>query len=673
MEELVAEVHSRFAPKFRQRITPQDVEAVVRELDLSDQRASRRASRLRLRRLLFTGTKSLHGCREPIQYDQTWEPGVNVLLISDNEVGKSTVMQTIRTALTGDDSHYDVDVSTWITDVWLVFFLDEGQYTILLSRRDGVVRAVLVLGEDLRPIEDVAETSSTLINSEGAASVKSDLQQFFFNRLGLMELSWNHTNPAAHGVGSERSTSWRTYFQALLIPAGGEGYLLLPDVQHNYGNQEGLIFTAFLGLRLADPINRLGVEASRTRAQEQTSRTEVQGAQDELVRWQSELHGVQRRIADLKAAIRARSEEVLQGDPTSRALATHDALSARGIEKQQIEMQKDALDTRVRQARARARQLREAVALRLHFTGLEVNLCPNCDAVVEPAAVTHERGTHHCRLCGKPARGATDEDVVIMEAEAQAAQKQASEIEHARAALTAHLNTLTSEIEALAAEARASRQAAISDLSDATPSLEEQTELDSLHEEVGRLRAHVAIAQARVDTCTTDDESAEVRHRVVEKLREVLEKEANRRNEQLLLNLSSYTQETALRIGAESITDVACSPLGRVTLKKHGERVSFARIQNVGERLRVKLAFFLAMMRLGSEPGLGRHPGFPMVDSPGAAEMVPEDFENLASVFRQIDSAAADVQIICFTARPEFAAATIPEKVYGPQNGRFAF
>jgi hypothetical protein len=129
----------------------------------------------------------------------------------------------------------------------------------------------------------------------------------------------------------------------------------------------------------------------------------------------------------------------------------------------------------------------------------------------------------------------------------------------------------------------------------------------------------------------------------------------------------------AQAIGAESVSDVTCSPLGREDLQKHGKRVSFNGIQNEGERLRLKLAFFVAMMRLGREPGLGRHPGFLLVDQPGSGEMVREDFESLAVIFRRLDEELAeDVQIICCTAREEFGGATAAAKVYGAQNPPYA-
>jgi hypothetical protein len=108
--------------------------------------------------------------------------------------------------------------------------------------------------------------------------------------------------------------------------------------------------------------------------------------------------------------------------------------------------------------------------------------------------------------------------------------------------------------------------------------------------------------------------------------------------------------------------------MGEVRFTKNGETVAFAGIRNPGERYRVKLALFLAMIRLSCEAGIGRHPGFLLVDHPGAAEMVSADMQASAAALRKIEDEFADqIQIICFTAKPEFREATVPQKVYGYQ------
>lgn len=107
--------------------------------------------------------------------------------------------------------------------------------------------------------------------------------------------------------------------------------------------------------------------------------------------------------------------------------------------------------------------------------------------------------------------------------------------------------------------------------------------------------------------------------------------------------------------------------MGVVRLTKSDKPISFGKIMNPGERFRAKLALFLAMMQLGCEVGYGRHPGFLLIDQLGAAEMVPVDLRASAAALKGIDENFGEkVQIICCTARPEFAEATKEEKVYGP-------
>src|SRR5579875_3539347 len=112
VESLSAAIYGSFTRKNRERISPADISAVLEALDLSDYLLEFRAPQLQIRHLRFTGTKHLHGQEEfiPIAYDQTFAPGVNVVLIEANEVGKSSIWKTIKFALTADSSDYDADV-----------------------------------------------------------------------------------------------------------------------------------------------------------------------------------------------------------------------------------------------------------------------------------------------------------------------------------------------------------------------------------------------------------------------------------------------------------------------------------------------------------------------------------------------------------------------------------
>jgi hypothetical protein len=53
----------------------------------------------------------------PVAYDQAFAPGVIVLLVEDNLVGKSSVFKTIKFALTGDDTTTMATSRSWIRGV----------------------------------------------------------------------------------------------------------------------------------------------------------------------------------------------------------------------------------------------------------------------------------------------------------------------------------------------------------------------------------------------------------------------------------------------------------------------------------------------------------------------------------------------------------------------------
>jgi len=273
------------------------------------------------------------------------------------------------------------------------------------------------------------------------------------------------------------------------------------NLRTSLGNQAGLILSAYLGLSLTDPLNKLGVEASKARKEVQyvqsLSEREIELAEQQIAALTSELQTTRDRLKEITATQQARRRAVENAESNRRLLEMQATFQEKNAELVAHQAEQENLGARIQQDRKRERQVREAVRLQLHFTGISVTLCPNCDTVVDEEAVTHEQETHACRLCGKPAHHAPQEEIAAVE------------------------------------------------------------------------------------------------------------------------------------------------------LLKHNQPVAFTGIRNDGERLRVKLAFFLAMMQLAREAGGGHHPGFLIIDQPGSNEMVPNDFSALAQVFRQIDQEfGSEIQVL---------------------------
>lgn len=672
-EDLVARVHRSFATNRKWgEVSIELVRQIVGGLNLTSDERAHPTPRLRVQRLRFVGEKTLKdGTRAPIAYDQTFEPGVNVLLVPDNSVGKSSVFKTIKFALTGDDADFDSDVRSWIQAVWLHFTIGEAPHTIHLQRIGDRLAGYVAAGNVGTSYPDLdASDVVTIARMAGVEAVRDGLHRFFLDRFGLDQLGWTDSTK---GVAEERRITWRTFFQALTIPDSSEQYLLVSD-KNAMGNQEGLLLSVLLGLYLAQPINELLIESQKTRSETKVSEEERQRAEAEAM----ELEGQRGQLeAELQRIIQVQEARrgALAANPDARHL--QELIFRQGeriAERSHLQRQRDELTTQVQRERSRARSIRETAELQLHFTGLAVAVCPNCDLDVDPAAVERERSQHHCRLCGKEAHAASLEDVEALIAEAADIEARANGAAGMRDGLSAQLRQIEQEIVRLDSEVQSAKTVLQLGPAYVLPTAEEQARRDELLQDMGALRARIAIAHATAARSKAGGGDAELRAEVQRRVRSALQEDAGRLNAPVLDRLNDLTQDMVTRIGAESISDLTCSPVGTLSLQKNGVQVRFSRVNNPGERLRIKLAFFIAMMRLGRVKGAGRHPGFLMIDQPGSDEIVDADFEALARVLCEIDEQfAEEVQVLCFTARPQFAAATASEKVYGTQAGDYVF
>jgi len=483
--------------------------------------------------------------------------------------------------------------------------------------------------------------------------------------------------PDEMGEVAERKASWLTYFQALLIPDGGDQYLLC-DTQHSYGNQAGLILSAFLGLSFADPLNKLGVEESRTnkarKHEEQLSGEEQQQAEEKIKILEADLDSARNCLDTIRANQYTRRKALENAELNRNLINMQNTAQEKRVELESLRMSLEQIGTHIQQERGRERRLRESIILQLHFTGIPVTLCPNCDTMIDEEAVIHERENHACRLCGKPAHAAPVEELAVKEADAKECEKRCREAERVREAIKNKISRLDDELKSLSFSIEQTQQAACTGVSFALPTLDEEAECDQLLRTIGALQSNLTITQVKATGRQPEIDRLEIHQRIVKKVREVLRSEAGHRNEIKLSKLEEFTRDTAQRIGAESVTNVSCSPFGIVKIRKHDQPVAFTQIKNEGERLRIKLAFFLSMMRLSRENGGGRHPGFLIIDQPGSNEMVASDFSELAQVFRQVDQDFGEkIQVLCFTARAEFRNATDGSHIYGAQADHFAF
>jgi len=98
--------------------------------------------------------------------------------------------------------------------------------------------------------------------------------------------------------------------------------------------------------------------------------------------------------------------------------------------------------------------------------------------------------------------------------------------------------------------------------------------------------------------------------------------------EAILTRVSDLTADYARRFGIENLERLSIDGGARMKLVKGGQQSYFS-AQTAGEKVRLKVAATLAILKIAETEGVGRHPGLLLVDSPGANEMVAPDYEKL--------------------------------------------
>jgi hypothetical protein len=128
----------------------------------------------------------------------------------------------------------------------------------------------------------------------------------------------------------------------------------------------------------------------------------------------------------------------------------------------------------------------------------------------------------------------------------------------------------------------------------------------------------------------------------------------------LLKSVSTAIAELARRFGSTNITAVSLKGNGNMTVHKGGAEATYSGLTN-GEKLRIKLAAAIALIKLGHTDGVGRHPGLLFVDSPAAEEIPEADLRTMLEAMTAV-AAETDLQIVVATTHGPMLSEVLPEE-----------
>jgi hypothetical protein len=611
----------------RAEVSVELADEALKKRGISPQRRLGAARRLGIDRVQFSGRKSGLSAGE-FSFDWSIGPGVWALASYDNLVGKSSVLEIILWALRGEPKGLQDDVRSWLESVKVSFAVDQRKFELELEVQTGIRGGLYEVASGRQVIEEF----------DSEAGFTSFMSEFMMEALSLEPIP---AFQAADGDGRQISHGWAALSGALYI--GGDHKILIGDV--SWSGLPGRMLQVYVGLPWASTLMQART-ARKVVAQEGTRgrraaeaiaaredlaaeriRADLEKAQSELLTLRTEVNAAQ-IAADLAQQIPLLLSRLGDAEVELRRLKDHELLLT------------DVADNDERSVI----DLREDQTAALFFNGLRPEHCPRCEGSISQDRLDMERKDKHCSVCARPVPSSETDTGDLAEAEDRS---QASL--YALRELQAELTRAIEVRDAISGELETARQSANSLRGYMNLRRSRQLEL-----QIARLQGELS-GKTTSDNTPLDDG---LESRVIEAAGNEARERVMGAQQQLLAQLDAEITRLAQRFGMLSLESVEVDALARMKVRKGGQETTFSKL-TTGERLRLRVATALALLRVARQFGVGRHPGLLIIDSPASEETTDQNLETLLRELGAVADDNPELQVIIATARAADVKGTV--------------
>lgn len=570
--------------------------------------------------------------RVEIPFSWLWEPpaGVNGVGSGRNLRGKSTVLNVIMWALTGRCANFQVDNKKWIRRVevdWLI-----GTKTVRVEFDAVNGHAVGTVG-----VVAGSEPPRLLGRFDGQEEFEGVMGSVMMTRLRLAEIPmWTKDREVVH--------RWPAYASAFAVRAEQ-----LDPVVGNVNVLGVRMLQMFIGTDWGPALAATQAALNERKAERSAAEAKAQAA-DQAVSEQRKK--AQATVDRLSAAMKA----IDTGTPdaaklhSATATATKLAHEVHLLERSAMEAdsQLDTVRLQLRAAKARNHtQLEDALATRF-FHQMRPTVCPRCTSTITAEQHAAETEKHECSLCSK---GLDLEEVDAATTSGTGGSTVAEDdvpVDEVHA-LEAAFAEASDRIEALNAEIATKKEQLVSAEAQGFAAMRQVTAAEERRAlELDLARAEGALGALSGASGSLFDDSVDTTAlEALTAASTVLSKWVREQQDPLLRDISADIEALAVGFGADSLSNIKLGGGGRLDVTKGGERTTYSTL-TPGEKLRVKIATAVALIKHGYVASIGRHPGFLVLDSPAAEEMPEEDLAVLIAALADV-ARQADMQIFVGT------------------------
>lgn len=665
---------------------------------------------LAVRGVHFAGIKQLRDAPPaPFSFATAISPGVTGFGTHDeNDAGKSSVLHIILWAIRGRTDLQD-DIRLWLRGVLVEVDVNGERMAVVFSVHNRRPRgAVLALAADAEvPWEELGEASEHVVRSAYETSgdakaptpdlieqinaalrphVQHELASFSsgadMERVmdGLMTARLGFENIPSWALrrdgdriddtdGTLGMQGWPTWSGALLISD--------PSIKVVLG-EEKFAAVRLLQVYLGSPWAPVAA-AAQAHAKQLDNRISVLNRQVVQARTahSGSLEELHREIEQIDAAL---TDEAPAPDPirlsrlagelkeASEAYATANAV---WLHHSQAYGESSRL---LKSAEADEAALIEAAHTRRFWHALKPTSCPRCETDVAPERWAAERAGN-CSLCGSGLDLTADLTHTAVTPSPQELRQLLTEdadsidldalddLSQTRLAIM-QLSDVLSGQETELDQAKRARALAADSLANAREQLELVDASAGERRQALQLRRAELTGQlnerrgAKVMLFTEQIDALRGRAKIITAAETAAVSRRNADQGELLARVNEQLTAIGQYLGVAQLTRAELNGAGHMAVTKGGSTRPFGKATD-GERLRLKIAVVAALLRVGQEAGVTRHPGLLILDSVGREEANPAHVTRMLEELLQLTEDIPGLQVILTSAHGSYLTQTL--------------
>lgn len=630
----------------RAKVSANDVRTVFESQGIPLGVPPARPRPLRIHRLRVAGVRT--GGLAPGGFDTTLRFGEGLTaLVASNLRGKSSVLELVTWCLRGTPREKSGAIH-WLREVDLDATVAGQAMAFRLNlESEEITSAIALSGPDQQTLEtrrspDPAQGVLPLFRAASSESYAQQVQALMMQWMDLHPLISAKEGTAAVTNG------WPAYYGALYMP-GARSPSLLGDVAMS--GLPGRLLQVFLDLPAAGVLTKVKTQAALMSTARQRRQSAVKAAQ-------AERSEQRRQTEDDLVAAQARLKHLTQGADNSDQESLADLAEATMQSATAVVNSQQAWDTLMllhRQARAQRQRdekllndVRESAIARRLFHGLDPTTCPRCDQSFAAERRRLELQEHSCAVCARPVQGddeapedvlAEAEDRVRASSEAERLSKEALEqAEGELHQLSRDLRTAQDRLRRADAAAR-------------VPEYAQARE--------GVLRLEGALSVLPELPPSLDDPAEDLAIKVLRAAAKTLEDDHAKEADKLFADLNTEISALGRKFGFAGLESVKIDRAAHLRVTSDGGHERSFSDQVPGERLRLRIAVIVALLRVGAVHQISTHPGLLLIDSPKAEEIQDVDIHLLLEELNAV-AEANQLQVLVTTADFDLAHDVLP-------------